>query len=106
MDHSKYPISLTGIVFYWEGERYFELFEDGRRVEMSKENFESRSAEYNSAGTPFMIIDDKQINLLLQVWSQAPRKIDTQRLHFYRDFGVINKLQYTHYANLKNRFLS
>ncbi|QNR65251.1 hypothetical protein IAQ67_15165 [Paenibacillus peoriae] len=97
----KYPISLSGVVFYWENDRYYELFENGVREEMTREVFESRSTEYNQNGTPIMIIDDKQIDLLLQIWSQAPYKIEKERLQFYFDFSIITLEEYNHFNSLR-----
>ncbi|GAA0848065.1 hypothetical protein AWU65_03785 [Paenibacillus glucanolyticus] len=103
MNTYKYPISLTGVVFYWEQDQYYELFENRTRQVMSREVFEFRSEQYNAAGSRFIIIDDKQISLLLQVWDQQPLRIDTDRLHFYYDFGIITKNIFDHYMTLKTQ---
>ncbi|WP_025675185.1 hypothetical protein [Paenibacillus polymyxa] len=97
----KYPISLFGVVFYWENNCYYELFENRDPEEMTREVFELRSYEYNQNGTYIMIIDSKQVDLLLLIWSQAPNKIDKERLQFYFDFGIISEDEYTFFNLLK-----
>ncbi|KJD43762.1 hypothetical protein [Paenibacillus terrae] len=93
----KYPISLSGVVFYWENGCYYELFENGVRKEMTRGVFESRSAEYNQNGTPIMIIDDKQIDLLLQIWSQAPNKIEKNDCNFTLTSASLQKRSITYW---------
>ncbi|WP_145950084.1 hypothetical protein [Paenibacillus sp. Y412MC10] len=103
---AKYPITLSGHVFYWENDKYFEVFEDGRREETTKEVFDRRSIDFNAHGTPFLIVDDKQVSLRLEVWKQAPKKIDLQRLQFYFDFSMITKDQFEFFNQLRAQNLA
>lgn len=95
-----YPISILGAVFYCVDGSYFEVFEDGSRKDISREEFDSRTQVSDPSGKPHLLIDDKQVDLLLQAWKHSPELIDLNKLKFYMDFGIISDRDYNSYKQL------
>ncbi|MFX3643306.1 MAG: hypothetical protein ACE3L7_32440 [Candidatus Pristimantibacillus sp.] len=104
----KYPHTVVGHVFYQDSQKnlYYELFERIPRKEISLETFQKLKSEYNIEGIPVYIMDDKQIELLFDVWKQSPSTIDVGRLNFYYAFGAITSQLYTEYTELHLRHKS
>lgn len=93
---------MVGHVFYQDSQAnlYYEVFENLPRNEMSLGTFQEMKSDYNRKGIPVYIIDDRQIELLFDVWRQNPSKIDIGKLNFYYAFAVIPSQLYTEYTEL------
>lgn len=103
-----YPHSVAGHVFYQDSQAnlYYELFEKLPRNEITLEMFQKMKSDYNCEGIPVYILDDKQIELLFDVWKQTPSQIDVGRLNFYYAFGAITSRMYTEFTELHIRHKS
>lgn len=97
-----YPHTIVAHVFFQKSREniYYELFEKRPRQAMSPDAFQEKKNICNREGIPVYIIDDRQLELLFNVWKQNPSEINIQKLDFYFDFGAITATYYKEYSDL------